>query len=237
MHLARLAGLDDEAGLHAQALADQVVVHRRGRQQRRDRRCARPTRRGPTGSGCCCRPAPQSVASQQMRVERRLQARRALGGRPGACRSWRCGRRRRAASSIERIFSRSALVRTGCATSSRLCVPACAAEQVRPRADHRDQRHHQLLADRIDRRVGDLGEVLLEIVVEQLAACCESTAIGVSVPIEPTGSSPAPCHRLEEELDVLLGVAEGLLAIEQAWSDRWTARAPARRRAPTGPRA
>ena len=65
-----------------------------------------------------------------------------------------------------------------------------AAEQVRPRPDHRDQRHHQFLADRIDRRVGDLGEVLLEIVVEQLGLL-ESTAIGVSVPIEPTGSSPS----------------------------------------------
>ena len=41
------------------------------------------------------------------------------------------------------------------------------AEQVRARADHRDQAHHQLLADRIDRRVGDLREILLEIVVEQ----------------------------------------------------------------------
>ena len=37
VHLARFAGLDDDAGAHAQALADQVVVHRRGGQQRRDR--------------------------------------------------------------------------------------------------------------------------------------------------------------------------------------------------------
>ena len=37
VHLARLAGLDHEAGLGAQPLADQVMVHRRGRQQRRDR--------------------------------------------------------------------------------------------------------------------------------------------------------------------------------------------------------
>src|SRR5690348_16231541 len=42
------------------------------------------------------------------------------------------------------------------------------AEQVRARADHRHQRHHQLLADRIDRRIGDLGEVLLEVIVEEL---------------------------------------------------------------------
>ena len=41
-------------------------------------------------------------------------------------------------------------------------------EQVRPRPDDRDEAHHQLLADRIDRRVGDLREVLLEIGEQQL---------------------------------------------------------------------
>jgi hypothetical protein len=37
MHLARLAGLDHEPDRGAQALADQVMVHGRGREQRRDR--------------------------------------------------------------------------------------------------------------------------------------------------------------------------------------------------------
>ena len=36
MHLARLAGFDDQADRGAQALADQVMMHRRRRQQRRD---------------------------------------------------------------------------------------------------------------------------------------------------------------------------------------------------------
>ena len=39
--LARLARLDDEADAHARALADQVVVHRRGREQARDGRVPR----------------------------------------------------------------------------------------------------------------------------------------------------------------------------------------------------
>ena len=38
MDLARLAGLDDEAGLQARALAHEVVVHAGGREQRRNRR-------------------------------------------------------------------------------------------------------------------------------------------------------------------------------------------------------
>ena len=62
-------------------------------------------------------------------------------------------------------------------------------EQVRPRPDERDEAHHQLLADRVDRRVGDLREVLLEIGVEQLRLV-DSAEIGVSVPIEPTASWP-----------------------------------------------
>ena len=37
VHLARFAGLDHKAGLHPQALADQMMVHRRGRERCRDR--------------------------------------------------------------------------------------------------------------------------------------------------------------------------------------------------------
>ncbi len=47
------------------------------------------------------------------------------------------------------------------------------------------------LADAIDRRVGDLGEELLEIVVQQDCGWFESTARGVSLPIEPTASTPS----------------------------------------------
>ena len=42
MDFARLAGLDDEADRGAQALADQVMMHRRRREQRRDRDAVRP---------------------------------------------------------------------------------------------------------------------------------------------------------------------------------------------------
>ena len=41
MHLARLAGLDHEADRGAQALADQVMVHGGGGEQRRDRDAVR----------------------------------------------------------------------------------------------------------------------------------------------------------------------------------------------------
>ena len=138
-------------------------------------------------------------------------------------------------SSIERIFSSSALVRTGCATSSRLCVPACAAEQVRARADHRHQRHHQLLADRIDRRVGDLREVLLEIVVEQLGLAARARRSACRCPSSRPDRRRSLRHRLEEEAVCLPACSRRPAGDRAGWSDRWTARAPARRGSPTAP--
>ena len=41
MHLARLAGLDDETDGGAQSPADQMMMHRRSREQRRDRNAVR----------------------------------------------------------------------------------------------------------------------------------------------------------------------------------------------------
>jgi hypothetical protein len=116
---------------------------------------------------------------------------------------------------MERIFSRSSLVRIGWGTSRRFWRERALvrSKQVGARADERHQAHHQFLADRVDRRIGDLGEVLLEIGVKQLRLD-DSAEIGVSVPIEPMASWPvwpsAPSGTW-----VFLGVAEGLLAVEQ----------------------
>ena len=43
-------------------------------------------------------------------------------------------------------------------------------EQIGTRPDQRQQRHHQLFADRVNGRVGDLSEILLEITRQMLAA-------------------------------------------------------------------
>ena len=62
-------------------------------------------------------------------------------------------------------------------------------EDVALRADVADERHDEFFADRIDRRIRDLCEELLEVVEERLRAIGRQ-ASGVSVPIDPTGSSP-----------------------------------------------
>jgi len=88
------------------------------------------------------------------------------------------------------------------------------AKQVRPRADHRNQRHHQLFTDRIDRRIGDLREILLEIIVEQARAARKhrDRRIGAHRSNRIVAELR---HRFEEFADVFLRISEGLLPIEQ----------------------
>ena len=62
-------------------------------------------------------------------------------------------------------------------------------EQVRPRPDDRDETHDQLFADRIDRRIGHLREVRLKY-VNRSFGLLDNAEIGVSLPMEPTASSP-----------------------------------------------
>ena len=92
--------------------------------------------------------------------------------------------------------------------------PLVEAEEVRTRPDDRDERHHELLADGVDGRVGDLREVLPEVVRERLRTRREHRNRVVR-PHRPDRLLRALGHRGHEELDVLAGVAERLLALEQ----------------------
>ncbi len=89
-----------------------------------------------------------------------------------------------------------------------------APEQIGPRADDGHQRGDQFFANRIERRIRHLREVLVEIIVKQLRALREHGNRLV-------GSHGADRiiailrHRLQEELQIFLRVAKGLLAIEQ----------------------
>ncbi len=87
-------------------------------------------------------------------------------------------------------------------------------EQVRPRPDERHQAHHQLLADRIDRRVGHLREVLLEIREQQLGLIGQRRNRRVVAHGTDRFLAVAD-HRLHQHLQVFLRVAERLLTIQQ----------------------
>jgi hypothetical protein len=91
---------------------------------------------------------------------------------------------------------------------------ALQVEQVRPRPDDRDQAHDQLFADRIDRRIGDLREILLE-VGEQLLRLVRQRRDRRVVAHRAVGLFAGRRHRRHQDGDVLLGVAERLLPVEQ----------------------
>ena len=87
-------------------------------------------------------------------------------------------------------------------------------EQVRARADEAHQAHDELLADRVDRRVGDLREELLEVAVERLQLVGGDRQRAV-VAHRAHGFLARHGHRAHQELEVFLGVAESLLQVEQ----------------------
>ena len=91
---------------------------------------------------------------------------------------------------------------------------ALQVEQVRPRSDDRDQAHDQLFADRIDRRVGDLRKILLEIGEQRLRPVRQRRDRRV-VAHRARGFFAGRGHRRHQDADVFLAIAERLLPIEQ----------------------
>ena len=118
-------------------------------------------------------------------------------------------------SDIARIFSRSALVRMGWRTSRRLRWEApSTSNRLGRRPDDGHEAHDQLFADRIDRRVGYLGEVPLEIGEEELRPVRQRRD-GRVVAHGADRFLARHRHGRHQDAQVLLGVPEGLLAIEQ----------------------
>ena len=86
-------------------------------------------------------------------------------------------------------------------------------QQAAARADHRFRRGHDLFANGINRRVRDLREQLLEIVVEQLRLVRENGQRRVGA----HGAErlhPVVRHRADDETQILERVAEALLALQ-----------------------
>ena len=224
MDFARLAQLHHQPDGRAQALADQVMMHRRGGKQRRNSDAVRPdlavgqdddvVAAGDRRLGTITEPVDRAVH---------------------ACSTFRGGIGDVDRLGVETVLGvadgtdllQIAIGEDGLAHFEAL-APRIAdeVENVRPRPDKGDQAHHQLLADRVDRRVGDLGEVLLEVGVEQLRLVRHRRDRGVGAH-RANRFLTGRRHRRHQELGVFLGVAERLLAIEQrhvlaqrAWLDR-----------------
>ena len=226
MHLARLAALQHQADLGARPLADQVMVHPGDGQQRRDR--------GVLGVDAAVRQDEDVVTLADRRADvaeqpahRQFEADRPLLDREEDRQRDRLVAVRRLA--VERPQLLQLLVlhdRRG-----ELDLPGRPRrrlEQVVLGAEGRLHRHDDFFADAIDRRVGDLREELLEVVVEQLRPVREDRQGGV-VAHRADRLVPVHGHRREQDLQVLAGVAERLLPPQERGVERlagepnWTA--------------
>ncbi|AJX01694.1 hypothetical protein BM45_3124 [Burkholderia mallei] len=213
VRLARGARLDDEARARAQALLHEVRVDRRRREQRGNRDVLRV--RLAIGHD-------QDVVARLHRVdglraqrrEARLDAFLAPCDRIADVQLVRAELAARVA--IDRADLRDVLeVEHGLRhLEAHRRVDVVRVEQVRLRADERHERHHHVLADRIDRRIRDLREQLLEVVVERLVLVRHHRERRI-VAHRADRLLTLLRHRRHQELHVLLRVAERLLAIEQ----------------------
>ena len=188
-------------------------MHRRAGEQRRHRNVGR--------TGAAIRQdddvdafAHGRLGADAERVERLLQAGGAVLGRPGGVE--RAGLEMTVADLRDGADLFEVRVREDGLARFQPLEPrrAFEIEQVGPRADDRNEAHDQLLADRIDRRVGHLGEVLLEIGEQQLGLVGQRRDRRV-VAHGADGLLALAPHRRHQDAQVFLGVAEGLLAIEQ----------------------
>ena len=213
MHLARRTRLDHQAGRRAQAFANQVLVDRRQRQQRRNR---------DQFAGQAAVGDDQDIVAAADRIHSLRAQRRQLGLDAFAAPADRIDDVDLVRLELaERVLLDRAQARHVVEVEHRLRdleahlrVDGVDVEQVGLRADERVQRHHDRLADRVDRRVRHLGEQLLEVVVQRLVLVAEHGQRRV-VAHRADGLLAEDGHRAQQELDVFLRVAERLLAIEQ----------------------
>ena len=203
--LARLAGVDDQRQRRAQARADELLVH--GARSR-----------AATGSRARVRPTPRSVSTSSARRCARLRGavararatrgRSALGAdvdRRGRRRARRCGRcAGRRASTRSQLSAAQHRPRQPHAARGGGRVAqqsACGPSRVR-------QRHHDLLAQRVDRRVGDLREQLAEVGEQRRAALRQRGQRARRRPSSRSAPCPVRPSAPKHDLEVLARVAE-----------------------------
>ena len=162
-HLARLAALDDQRHLRAGLLAHQAIVHRGHRQQAGNRRVGRIDAAVGEDQQRVAGIDGERGAGAQV-VERVLQARLAI---LGAEQRRQRGRQQIARGDAAQLFQ-IAIGEDRMRQLERVAVLRRLVQNVALRADVADQRHHQLFADGIDGRIGDLREELLEVVEQRL---------------------------------------------------------------------
>ena len=203
--LLHLTGLRDEPDLETGPLADQVLVDRAHREQRRHR--------GPLGAEVAVGEDDDVHPARDERGrlgadgrEATLHASRPLGNRPRHVDRARL--EHRVVDLPELLELRVAQDRLR--HDELVAVVGRLAQQVDLGADARLEAHHDRLTQRIDRGVRDLSEQLLEVREEGRALIGQRRERDV-VAHRAGGLRRVPCHRDEQDVQVLLGPAESQL--------------------------
>ena len=147
-------------------------------------------------------------------LQSRRQPIRAILGRPGGIQRLRAegiaGQRLDAADLRQILIGQDRLRHF-----QPVMMAGLAPQQIRSRPDHGHQRHHQFLTDRVNRRISDLREILLEVMEQQIRFIGQHRKRRIG----PHGTDrviPITPHGLQEEIEVFLRIAESLLIAQQA---------------------
>ena len=206
MDLARLPGLEDDPRPQARALEHEMVVHRGNREQRRDRGPAGPEQAvGEDDDVDPLRDRLPRLAADAL--DRAVHSGRTLGDRPGDVdRECLVDVMFDVAQRLELAIEQDRLVE-----KELVGMLGRLFEEVALVAEARSEAHHDFLADRVDRRVRDLSEQLLEVGEERRGLVGEHSE-GDVVAHRPGRLGAVEGHRREQHPQVLLRVAEGTLA-------------------------
>ena len=208
MHFARFAGLDDERRAIARALADEMVVHACGREQARNRR--------ELHVHAAVRQDDDRVAlfDRLARAPLQILERARQTGAAGVGVEQHRQRHGLESALADMAQPRELVV----VDDGRLHLDLTARlgprlQQIRLGADRRAHRRHQLFANRVERRVRHLREQLREVVVEQPRLVRQHGERRVRAH-RPDRLFAVLRHRRQQNLQILLGVAEGALPIQ-----------------------
>ena len=210
--LADVTGLDDDAHPRPRAFAHEVVVQRRGEQQRRDR--SEIGRRVPVGED------DEHGAGLDRRARLGAQRLETLGHRvlspvdrveAGEDHGGVCVLHAEVAALDVRDRRELVVVDDRLVEQDVRGVGLRELEQIALSADPGSHARHDVLADRVERRIRHLSEVLVEVVEEQARSLAERCDRGVRAH-RTQRFGPGLGHRRDEDSQLFLGIAEGALA-------------------------
>ncbi len=206
MYFARFAGFDDQRHLRSRPFADQMIVHGGERQQARDRRVfVVHAAVGKNQQTVAVADGERGAPAQA--VQRAFQLARSARGRKHRLQR---GGQKVAPTHAAQLFQVE-IRQNRMRQLQRVAVLRRLFQNIALRADVAGQRHHQLLADRVDRRIRHLREQLLEVVKQRLRFIRQASQRR----IRAHGAHRLLAvhrHGCDQQAQVFLGVSERPLA-------------------------